>query len=77
LLFLHITTMVAGVTVSFGSTLGIHLARRSDEMSAMRSAAVAFRPIGTLIPILFLAGRLFGLLTAISFGFDMVVKPFS
>ena len=72
LLFLHIATIFAAVTVSFGSGLVMRLAYLTGRLEAVRGVALASRPVGVLIPILFVAGGLFGLLTTVAFGYNLL-----
>jgi len=72
LLFLHITTMIGAIIVSFGSGLVMALARRTGQVSAVRGVAAATQPVGRAIPILYVAGGLLGLLTAIAFGYNLL-----
>jgi hypothetical protein len=71
LLFLHITTMIAAATVSYGPALMFHLARRTNQVATIRAFA-APTVLGPAIPILYVIGGLFGLFTAINFGFNLL-----
>ena len=71
-LFLHITTMFAAITVSFGSGLVMRLAYLTGRVESVRGVAMASRPIGVLIPILFVVGGVFGLLTALAYGYNLL-----
>jgi hypothetical protein len=72
LLFLHITTMIAAVTVSYGPSLAFRMAVRTGQVSSVRGALASAQPLGPWIPILYVAGGVFGLLTAISFGSNLL-----
>jgi hypothetical protein len=72
LLFLHIAVMFAAITVSLGTNLFIRLAYMTGQVAAVRGVAMVAQRAGPLIPMLFIAGGLLGLLTAISFGFNLL-----
>ena len=72
LLWLHITTMIAAVTISYGPALLMRLAVRTNQVAVVRGALASTRPVGPFIPILYVAGGIFGLLTAINFGFNLL-----
>ena len=72
LLFLHIATMIAAVTVAYGSGFVMRLAYGTGQVAPIRGVAAASGPIGILIPLLFVSGGIFGLLTAITFGYSLL-----
>jgi hypothetical protein len=72
LLFLHITTMVVAIAVAYGTGLVVRLAYMTGQVAAIRGVGMALARLEPVIPILFVAGGLFGLLTAINFGFDLL-----
>jgi len=72
LLFLHIAVMFAAITVSLGTNLFFRLAYMTGQVAAVRGVAMIAQRAGPLIPMLFIAGGLLGLLTAISFGFNLL-----
>lgn len=72
LLFLHIAVMFAAITVSLGTNLFFRLAYMTGQVAAVRGVAMVAQRAGPLIPMLFIAGGLLGLLTAISFGFNLL-----
>jgi hypothetical protein len=74
LLFLHITVMFAAITVAFGTGLLGRIAFMTGQVAVVRGVGIASARLGPLIPILFITGGLLGLLTAFSFGFDLL-KP--
>jgi hypothetical protein len=69
LLFLHIALVISGVSLIFGSFAVALLAERSGQLTAI--AAVAALRFDRLIPPLMLGGGVFGLATAISFGYNL------
>lgn len=71
LLFAHITLMITGVGLALGTTLLLQMAYLTGQVGAIRGVATAGGRMGGLIPILFLGGGVFGLLTAVSFGFSL------
>jgi hypothetical protein len=72
LLFLHITTMISAVTISYGPALIVRFAVRTNQVAVVRGTLGSLRPIGPFIPILYVAGGIFGLLTAINFGYNLL-----
>lgn len=71
-LWLHITGMFAAITVSYGPGFLADLAYRSNRVEAVRGVALASQRLGPLIPVLYITGGIFGLLTAINFGFNLL-----
>ena len=71
-LWLHITVMFAAITVSYGPGLLADLAYRSGRVEAVRGVALAGHRLGPIIPVLYVTGGIFGLLTAINFGFNLL-----
>ena len=71
-LWLHITVIFAAITVSYGPGLLADLAYRSGRVEAVRGVALASQRLGPLIPVLYVTGGIFGLLTAINFGFKLL-----
>jgi len=72
LLFFHISLMFAAITISFGPALVMRIAERSGQMALVRGVALASKPIGPAIPIAFISGGIFGLLTAINVGYNLL-----
>jgi hypothetical protein len=72
LLFFHISLMFGAITISFGPTLVMRIAERSGQMALVRGVALASKPIGVAIPVLFISGGIFGLLTAINVGYNLL-----
>ena len=72
LLFFHISLIFSAVTISFGPALIMRLAERSGQMALVRGVALASKPIGPAIPILFISSGIFGLLTAINVGYNLL-----
>lgn len=71
-LWLHITLMFAAITISFGPSIVLMLAYRAGDAGTLRGLARALTPLDRLIPIFYLGGGLFGLWTAINFGYDLL-----
>jgi hypothetical protein len=71
-LFLHITTMFAAITVGYGITLFMRLAFMTGQVTALKGVGMAASRLGPVIPILFFTGGGFGLLTAILGGYDLL-----
>jgi uncharacterized membrane protein len=72
LLFVHISLMFGAVMISLGPALVMRIAQRSGQMAHVRGVAMASKPIGPAIPILFISGGVFGLLTAINTGYNLL-----
>jgi uncharacterized membrane protein len=72
LLFVHISLMFAGITISIGPALVMRIAERSGQMALVRGVALASKPIGPAIPIFFISAGIFGLLTAINVGYNLL-----
>jgi hypothetical protein len=71
-LFLHISLIFAGITVGYGVTLMLRVAYMSGQVGIMRGVGFAAGKVGPAIPILFIAGGVFGLLTGIASGLDLL-----
>jgi len=71
-LFLHITLIFAGIAVAFGGGFLMRVAFMTNQVAAVRGVGMAMGRVGPLIPILFISGGLFGLITAISFGTNLL-----
>ena len=72
LLFLHITVMFGAVAIGFGPALLLRLAYQRGQLAAVRGIGIASAMVGPVIPIGFVVGGLLGLVTAISFGFNLL-----
>jgi hypothetical protein len=72
LLFLHITGMFAAIIASYGPELVLRLAFRSGQVANVRAVAQAADRLNPFVPILYVIGGLFGLFSAIGFGFDLL-----
>ncbi len=75
LLFVHITVMFVAVMVGFGGPLVMRMAYMTGQVAAVRGAGMAFARLAPFIPILFVVGGVFGLLTAISWGLFPLTSP--
>jgi hypothetical protein len=71
-LWLHISLMFTAITISYGPALLTELAYRSGSVATLRGVALASAPIGRLIPVFYIVGGLFGLWTAINFGYNLL-----
>jgi uncharacterized membrane protein len=71
-LFVHIGLMFSAVTISFGPSLVMRIAERSGQMALVRGVAIASKPIGPAIPIVYVAGGILGLLTALNVGYNLL-----
>jgi uncharacterized membrane protein len=71
-LWLHITTMFAAVTISFGPSVVVQAAYRSGQVAMLRGVVRVIQPIERVIPVFFVVGGLFGLWTAINFGYSLL-----
>jgi uncharacterized membrane protein len=72
LLFVHIGLMFGAVMISLGPALVMRIAEQSGQMALVRGVALASKPIEPAIPILFISGGIFGLLTAINVGYNLL-----
>jgi hypothetical protein len=72
LLVLHISGMFLAILASYGPDLVVRLGYLTGQVAALRGAQLASERIGPLMPILYVIAGIFGLLTAISFGFNLL-----
>jgi MFS family permease len=72
LLFVHIGLMFGAVMISLGPALVMRIAEQSGQMALVRGVALASKPLGPAIPIAFISGGIFGLLTAINVGYNLL-----
>jgi hypothetical protein len=72
LLFLHITFFFTAVTISYGPLLLLRLAYRTGEVGNIRGLALVHSRLGPLTFVLYMLGGIFGGLTAMAFGFDLL-----
>ena len=72
LLFGHISLMFAAVTISYAPTLLFLLALRSGRTEQLRAVTTAARPVVRLIPPTYGLAALFGLLTALQSGVNLL-----
>jgi hypothetical protein len=71
-LFLHITFFIVAITISYGPLLLLRLAYRTGEVGNIRGLALVHSRLGPLTFVMYLLGGIFGGLTAIAFGFDLL-----
>ncbi|HEX8025904.1 MAG TPA: hypothetical protein VF484_06855 [Candidatus Limnocylindrales bacterium] len=71
-LFLHISVIFTAITVGYGITLVLRLAYMSGQVGILRGAGFAAGKVGPFVPPLFIAGGIFGLLTALATGTDLL-----
>jgi hypothetical protein len=72
LLFVHIALMIAATTVGYGGTLLLRVAYLSGQIGPLRGVGYAVAKTARFVPILYISGGVFGLLTAIAFGFPLI-----
>jgi hypothetical protein len=72
LLFLHITCFFVAVTISYGPLLLLRLAYRTGEVRNLRGLAYLHPRLGPVTFVLYVLGGIFGGLTALAFGFDLL-----
>ena len=70
-LFLHIAVIFTAITVGYGVTLMLRIGYMSGQVAILRGIGYAAGRVGPVVPVLFIAGGIFGLLTAISTGTDL------
>jgi Predicted integral membrane protein (DUF2269) len=62
--YLHILTMFAAVAAAFVPEIWLHAIARRGDVAALRGYLPLTARVGSLIPLLFLTGLVFGLLAA-------------
>ena len=72
LVFAHITAMFFAVLMSYGPTLMFLLALRSRRTENVRAVGIAVRPIVRAIPVVYGVGALFGVLAALTGGYNLL-----
>jgi hypothetical protein len=72
LLFFHITFLFVAVTISYGPSLLLRLAYRTGDVRNLRGLTLVYSRIGPMTFVMYVLGGIFGLLTAISFGTDLL-----
>ena len=72
LLFLHITFFIIGITISYGPLLLLRLAYQTGEVGNIRGLAIVHSRLGPLTFVMYMLGGIFGGLTALAFGFDLL-----
>ncbi len=72
--YLHILTMFSAVGVSFGTSILTRRVSHSGNVNAIKTVFGLAKPLGQAVPILFLIGLAFGLLTAAATPWDFF-KP--
>jgi uncharacterized membrane protein len=70
LLLLHILTMFTAVTLGIGTLLFVLVAARTGRTRT--ALEIAGLPTGRFVPPMFILGGLFGLGTALAFGYDLL-----
>ena len=75
LLFIHITVMFTAITVGFGGGFVMRVAYMTGQVAAVRGVGMALARTASWIPILFITGGVFGLLTAITWGIYPLTAP--
>jgi hypothetical protein len=72
LLFLHISTIFTAMTVAYGPLIVLGVVYRTREVAAIRTVLPVVMRVGPLLPLLFGLGGLFGISTAIAFGYNLL-----
>jgi hypothetical protein len=72
LLFLHISTIFTAMTVAYGPLIVLLVVYSTRQVAAIRVVLPVVTRIGPLLPLLFGLGGLFGLCTAVAFGFNLL-----
>jgi hypothetical protein len=72
IVFLHVATMFTAVALAYGGVLFFLIALRSGNVPGLISMATGSKAVERVIPVLFLAGAVFGLLAAINGGFNLL-----
>ena len=69
--FLHLLAMFSAVGAVVGTEVLLHRVARSGDVRAIRTAFALAKPMNVAAPVLFLLGVAFGLLDAITRGFNL------
>jgi uncharacterized membrane protein len=72
LVWLHISLMFVGVTLSYGPSLLFLIALRSRRTENVRAVLVAVQPVVRFIPVAYGLAALFGVLAAINIGYNLL-----
>jgi hypothetical protein len=72
LLFLHVTSFITAITISYGPLLVLRLAYQTGEVGNLRGLALVHSRLGMATFLMYVFGGVFGGLTAIAFGFDLL-----
>ena len=72
LVFAHIALVFSAVSISYGPQLLLGLAIRTGRVEVVRGVTAAAGPLVIAIPILYIAGGLFGLIAAINSGINLL-----
>jgi hypothetical protein len=72
LLFLHISIIFTAMTVAYGPLIVLRVVYSTRQVSPIRTVLPVVARIGPLLPALFILGGLFGLFTAIAFGYNLL-----
>lgn len=62
--FLHVLSMFGAVAAALIAELLVHRVARTADVAGIRSFMASIRPVGALVPILFVGGAIFGFITA-------------
>jgi hypothetical protein len=62
--YLHVLTMFAAVAAAFVPEIWLHVMARRGDVAALRGYLPLTAQVGKLIPVIFVAGLVFGLLAA-------------
>ena len=72
LLFLHISITFTAMTVAYAPTIVLWVVYSTRQVAGIRTVVPVVARIGLLLPVLFILGGLFGLFTAIAFGYNLL-----
>lgn len=70
--YLHILTVIAAVAAAMVPELVLHAVARTGDVPAIRGFVAVTKPLGTLIPLLFVLAAIFGFIAAITGSFDLL-----
>jgi len=73
-LFLHLAFIFTAITVGYGTTLMLRVGYMSGQVGILRGIGFAAGKVGPSVPVLFILGGIFGLVTAIATGTDLLAR---
>jgi len=72
LIFLHVMTMFVAVALALGGSIFLVMALRTGRTEVVRSYGSATKSIVRIIPVVFVIGGIFGLITAVALQFNLL-----